>query len=209
VQQTVDKLSGLLNFISTILPEHFEVRGGGDIERGDFDPVVKLRDALPSTLGFGLPLSCSRTCFEEKRGGAVTVPRSPPARSTPRAGRVGVVVVLIVSLVLAGLTSQARRSARRQRPRRARQRFVAGQHEQLRARLAARRLARAAGHVPVDPISKTSRTRRNLEDFDTYVEWIRLLQPEFDTVHIFQVWNKAYNISVPDGGRCRTSTARS
>ncbi|MGD0542591.1 MAG: hypothetical protein ABSB33_13845, partial [Tepidisphaeraceae bacterium] len=28
------------------------------------------------------------------------------------------------------------------------------------------------------------------------VEWIRLLQPEFDTVHLFQIWNKAYNISV-------------
>jgi hypothetical protein len=27
------------------------------------------------------------------------------------------------------------------------------------------------------------------------IEWIRLLQPEFDTVHIFQIWNKAYNIS--------------
>ena len=37
---------------------------------------------------------------------------------------------------------------------------------------------------------------RNLEDFDTKVEWIRLLQPEFDTVHMFQIWNKAYNISV-------------
>src|SRR5690606_18919103 len=34
------------------------------------------------------------------------------------------------------------------------------------------------------------------EDFDTLVEWIRMLQPEFDSVHIFQIWNKAYNISV-------------
>jgi hypothetical protein len=37
---------------------------------------------------------------------------------------------------------------------------------------------------------------RELEDVDTMIEWIRLLQPEFDTVHIFQIWNKAYNISV-------------
>jgi len=37
---------------------------------------------------------------------------------------------------------------------------------------------------------------RDLEDVDTMIEWIRLLQPEFDTVHIFQIWNKAYNISV-------------
>ena len=44
--------------------------------------------------------------------------------------------------------------------------------------------------------SENQKNEKNLEDFDTYVEWIRLLQPEFDTVHIFQVWNKAYNISV-------------
>src|SRR5438270_3717007 len=37
---------------------------------------------------------------------------------------------------------------------------------------------------------------RDLEDVDTMIEWIRLLQPEFDTVHIFQIWNKAYNLSV-------------
>ena len=37
---------------------------------------------------------------------------------------------------------------------------------------------------------------RDLEDVDSMIEWIRLLQPEFDTVHIFQIWNKAYNISV-------------
>jgi hypothetical protein len=44
--------------------------------------------------------------------------------------------------------------------------------------------------------SESQKTDRDLEDFDTKVEWIRLLQPEFDTVHIFQIWNKAYNISV-------------
>jgi hypothetical protein len=44
--------------------------------------------------------------------------------------------------------------------------------------------------------SEAQKTERNLEDFDTKVEWIRLLQPEFDTVHLFQIWNKAYNISV-------------
>src|SRR4051794_40848563 len=44
--------------------------------------------------------------------------------------------------------------------------------------------------------SENLKNEKNLEDFDTYVEWIRLLQPEFDTVHIFQVWNKAYNVSV-------------
>jgi hypothetical protein len=44
--------------------------------------------------------------------------------------------------------------------------------------------------------SETQKADKDLEDFDTKVEWIRLLQPEFDTVHIFQIWNKAYNISV-------------
>ncbi len=44
--------------------------------------------------------------------------------------------------------------------------------------------------------SETQKSDRDLEDFDTKVEWIRLLQPEFDTVHLFQIWNKAYNISV-------------
>jgi len=43
--------------------------------------------------------------------------------------------------------------------------------------------------------SEEQKSSHNLEDFDTKVEWIRLLQPEFDTVHLFQIWNKAYNIS--------------
>jgi len=44
--------------------------------------------------------------------------------------------------------------------------------------------------------SESQKSTDNLDDFDTKVEWIRLLQPEFDSVHIFQIWNKAYNISV-------------
>ena len=44
--------------------------------------------------------------------------------------------------------------------------------------------------------SETQKQQHDLQDFDTKVEWIRLLQPEFDTVHLFQIWNKAYNISV-------------
>ena len=44
--------------------------------------------------------------------------------------------------------------------------------------------------------SEAQKTAHDLEDFDTKVEWIRLLQPEFDTVHLFQIWNKAYNVSV-------------
>jgi hypothetical protein len=44
--------------------------------------------------------------------------------------------------------------------------------------------------------SESQKTAHDLEDFDTKVEWIRLLQPEFDSVHLFQIWNKAYNVSV-------------
>ena len=46
------------------------------------------------------------------------------------------------------------------------------------------------------PSSENQKTENNLESLDTKIEWIRLLQAEFDTVHIFQIWNKAYNISV-------------
>jgi hypothetical protein len=44
--------------------------------------------------------------------------------------------------------------------------------------------------------SENQKTDRDLEDLDTKIEWIRMLQPEFDTVHLFQMWNKAYNLSV-------------
>ncbi len=43
--------------------------------------------------------------------------------------------------------------------------------------------------------SESQKNEKDLEDFDTKIEWIRLLQPEFDTVLIYQIWNKAYNIS--------------
>jgi tetratricopeptide (TPR) repeat protein len=45
------------------------------------------------------------------------------------------------------------------------------------------------------PSAEDQKSEKNLEDFDTKIEWIRLLQAEFDTVHLFQIWNKAYNIS--------------
>ncbi|HEX8915667.1 MAG TPA: hypothetical protein VF796_25155, partial [Humisphaera sp.] len=43
--------------------------------------------------------------------------------------------------------------------------------------------------------SESQKNEKELEDFDTKVELIRLLQPEFDSVIVFQIWNKAYNIS--------------
>jgi len=44
--------------------------------------------------------------------------------------------------------------------------------------------------------SENQKSEHDLEDLDTKIEWIRILQPEFDTVHLFQIWNKAYNLSV-------------
>ncbi|MEA2710032.1 MAG: hypothetical protein QOF78_2633 [Phycisphaerales bacterium] len=56
VQETVEKLSSFLNFISTILPDISKYAAVEDIERGVSIPWLKLRDALAVTLGFGLPL---------------------------------------------------------------------------------------------------------------------------------------------------------
>lgn len=44
--------------------------------------------------------------------------------------------------------------------------------------------------------SEDQKTRKNLEDIDTKIELIRMLQAEFDSVHLFQIWNKGYNLSV-------------
>ena len=44
--------------------------------------------------------------------------------------------------------------------------------------------------------SESQKQEKDLEDFDSKIELIRLLQPEFISVHLFQMWNKAYNISV-------------
>ena len=44
--------------------------------------------------------------------------------------------------------------------------------------------------------SESQKQDKDLDDFDSKIEMIRLLQPEFDSVHLFQMWNKAYNVSV-------------
>jgi hypothetical protein len=56
VQETVEKLSGFLIFISTILPDISKYAAVEDIERGVSIPWVKMKDALLVTFGFGLPL---------------------------------------------------------------------------------------------------------------------------------------------------------
>lgn len=44
--------------------------------------------------------------------------------------------------------------------------------------------------------SENQKNERDLEDFNTKVNLIRLLQPEFESAQSFQVWNLAFNISI-------------
>ncbi|MEL7238114.1 MAG: hypothetical protein AAGK78_04565 [Planctomycetota bacterium] len=44
--------------------------------------------------------------------------------------------------------------------------------------------------------SNTQRAAGDLGSLETKIELIRLLQPQFDTVHVYQIHNKAYNLSV-------------
>ncbi len=116
-----------------------------------------------------------------------------------KGGRVGIVIVLIVSLVVAGLTRDWAQAVRNEGS--SQTGGGAGGGSSL-ANMNSFSLALLLGGLrgPLVMVlwiqSESLKNEKNLEDFDTYVEWIRLLQPEFDTVHIFQVWNKAYNISV-------------
>lgn len=111
-----------------------------------------------------------------------------------------IVVVLICSLFATGLTryvASERRTAGR--------RFGTATADSGRSRLSQMNsfaLALLLGGLrgPLVMIlwsnSESQKSEKNLEGVDTQIEWIRLLQPEFDTVHIFQIWNKAYNLSV-------------
>jgi len=130
----------------------------------------------------------------------------PPARTDRKtAGRAGVAVLLILSLAasayLQGLAASDRDSVRAIGK-------VGG------SAVAAASNATSLNSMPsyatalllgglrgplvmiLWPTTETQKQEHNLEDIDTEIEWIRLLQPEFDTVHLFQIWNKAYNISV-------------
>jgi hypothetical protein len=114
---------------------------------------------------------------------------------TPRRG--GIVVVMIVSLLAAGGMRQWASDWQ--------QSAVPGQIVTSRAGLGSMNsfaLALLLGGLRGPLVmflwttSEAQKNDRDLDDFDTKIEWIRMLQPEFDTVHMFQIWNKAYNISV-------------
>src|SRR6476620_2574978 len=112
-----------------------------------------------------------------------------------RGGRIGIIAVLLAAIALNGVTRVAAdrmRSTNTQIP---------GSQTEL-SNMNSFALALLLGGLrgPLVMIlwtsSEAQKSEKNLEDFDTKVEWIRMLQPEFDTVHIFQIWNKAYNSSV-------------
>ena len=114
---------------------------------------------------------------------------------TPR--RTGILIVMVVSLLAAGGMRQWASDWQ--------QSAVPGQIVSSRAGLGSMNsyaLALLLGGLRGPLVmflwttSENQKVDRDLEDLDTKIEWIRMLQPEFDTVHMFQIWNKAYNISV-------------
>jgi hypothetical protein len=124
------------------------------------------------------------------------VPPAPRGRDE-RSGRLGVIVVMIAALAACGLSGGWASDWKDHN---------AGPHSALAERGAlsgmnsyslALMLGGLRGPLVMVLWSKVENQKidRDLEDVDTMIEWIRLLQPEFDTVHIFQIWNKAYNIS--------------
>jgi hypothetical protein len=115
--------------------------------------------------------------------------------------RLPIIVLLVIALVATGFTRQLASSHRNTQRTLGGEETSSGPSPQL-SRMNSFALALLLGGLrgPLVMVlwtsSETQKTDKNLQDFDTKVEWIRLLQPEFDTVHIFQMWNKAYNISV-------------
>lgn len=112
-----------------------------------------------------------------------------------RMNRFAIAVVLIVSLLASGVTRQLAENRRKPAS------GVTNRRNSL-ASMNSFALALMLGGLrgPLVMVlwtqSEQQKQQKDLEGFDTRIEWIRLLQPEFDTVHIFQIWNKAYNVSV-------------
>src|SRR4051812_19291525 len=106
-------------------------------------------------------------------------------------GRGAITVVLIVSLIATGLTRYWADSLRASATTSGGQAITTGTAQSLSA-MPSYALALMLGGLrgPLVMIlwssSESQKADKDLEDFDTKVEWIRLLQPEFDTVHIIQ-----------------------
>jgi len=119
------------------------------------------------------------------------------AHSHSRPGRAVIVVVLIVSLLTTAVLRQVTFDARESSGGAAR-----STRGNSLSRMDSYALALLLGGLRgplvmvLWPNSENQKQEKDLDDLDTKIEWIRLLQAEFDTVHMFQIWNKAYNISV-------------
>ena len=130
-------------------------------------------------------------------GAPIDIPADAPRR-TP--GRVATALVMIVALVGAGVTRHLAMSYQQKHSPTVRR--TAGGGGTSLAGMDSYALALLLGGLrgPLVMVlwanSESQKADRNLEGVDTQIEWIRRLQPEFDTVHIFQMWNKAYNLSV-------------
>ena len=124
--------------------------------------------------------------------------RSAPA-SAHRPSRLSLILVLIVALLLTGAVRMAVHA-----------RHDVLQHRRISTNRAAGMDTFALGLIlgglrgPLVMFLWTStenqKIEKDLENIDTKIELIRMLQPEFDSVHIFQSWNKAYNLSVQMAG---------
>ncbi len=116
-----------------------------------------------------------------------------------RRGRIVVVVTLLVGLIAAALVRQYAQGYRARAIYGDRAREYAGASLSSMNSFA---LALLLGGLRGPLVmflwtqSENAKNEKNLEGVETQIEWIRLLQPEFDTVHLFQIWNKAYNLSV-------------
>jgi hypothetical protein len=130
-----------------------------------------------------------------------TIKGEPISGTTPK-GRAAVAVLLVVSLIASGLTRQwamdRRALAQVSSEAVVNRSSTDSSLNALPSFATALLLGGLRGPLVMFlwPMTERQKSDRNLEDVDTEIEWIRLLQPEFDTVHLFQIWNKAYNLSV-------------
>jgi hypothetical protein len=134
------------------------------------------------------------TPIETKSPASRPVPSRQARRSSSRGPTA---LILIISLIVAGVLRQfaaTEQAGFSKTPGRAESRSTFGNMDSFALALLLGGL-RGPLVMFLWSSSESQKIDRDLEDFDTKVEWIRLLQPEFDTVHIYQIWNKAYNVS--------------
>jgi hypothetical protein len=141
---------------------------------------------------------------------AATAPQSAPAARTgydphaapPRRerGRTAITITLVVALLCSAVLQQVAFNVRSKAVNR--NRTDANPAASRLANLDSFSLALLLGGLRGPLVmflwtqSESQKSEKDLESFGTQVELIRLLQPEFATVHLFQIWNLAYNISV-------------